>query len=509
MASGFAATAESDHLIGVVDVGSNSVRLVVFTGPDRSPTPIFNEKVLPALGRGMNERGKLDPEGVEAAIEAIRRYVALAHRMQVTTLDIVGTAAIREADDGQAFVDRVNREFNVSMRILSGVDEARISALGVISGIPEARGVVGDLGGGSLELVTVESGSVGPQATLPLGPLRLAGLSHDEIKVLADRLLAGLSWLDEAKGRDLYLVGGAWRAIARIHMAQSGYPLHIIHQYRVPADELSEMTRVLARQSKDSIVRLTGVPKRRLETVPPAALVLRRLIKRVRPASIVFSANGLREGLHFDILRPEVRLEDPLIALCRDMGVRESRLGLSGDDLHRFLAPLFAGETPEDERLRLSASLLADVAWRVNPDYRGEQAFRRILRAPFVGIDHPSRAFVALAVHARYEGHIEGPAVEMSLPLLEQASRQRALQVGLAIRFAEALTGGTGRLETLGEIGIDGGNLVFQVTQAGRPMLGEVVSRRLQDLAACFSLTPLVIDAARRGQTDRAPRLRA
>ncbi len=508
MVSGSAASAGSEHLIGVVDVGSNSVRLVVFTGPDRSPTPIFNEKVLPALGRGLNERGVLDPEGVEAAIEAIRRFVALAERMRVTTLDVVGTAAIREASDGTAFAERVRRECGANMRILSGADEARISALGVISGIPQARGVVGDLGGGSLELVTVEDGSIGPQATLPLGPLRLVGLSHDDMKAHADRLLTELQWLDEARGRDLYLVGGAWRAIARIHMAQTNYPLHIIHQYRASADELSEMTRVLGRQSKDSIVRLAGVPKRRLETVPTAALVLRRLIKRVRPAHIVFSANGLREGLHFDILPPAARSEDPLIALCRDMGMRESRFGLSGEDLHRFLSPVFLGESADEERLRFAACLLADVAWRVNPDYRGEQAFRRILRAPFVGIDHPSRAFVALAVHARYEGHIEGPAVEMSLPLLAEPDRQRALQLGLAIRFAEALAGGTDRMDALGEISIEGGNLIFQVTQAGRPLLGEVVSRRFQDLASCLSLTPSIIDAPRR-QNDRSSRLRA
>ncbi len=508
MASGTAVAAGSDQLIGVVDVGSNSVRLVVFTGPDRSPTPIFNEKILPALGRGLGERGTLDPEGVEAALEAIRRFVALAERMQVTALDIVGTAAIREANDGQAFVDRVNKDCNVSMRILSGAEEARISALGVLSGIPDAQGVVGDLGGGSLELVTVEKGTVGPQATLPLGPLRLTGLSHEETKALADRLLGELSWLDEARGRDLYLVGGAWRAIARIHMSQTQYPLHIIHQYRASTEELSEMTRVLARQSKDSIVRLAGVPKRRLEAVPPAALILRRLIKRTKPRGIVFSANGLREGLHFDILAPDVRRQDPLIALCRDMGLRESRFGLSGDDLYRFLNPVFTGESAEEERLRLAACLLADVAWRVNPDYRGEQAFRRILRAPFVGIDHPSRAFVALAVHARYEGHIDGPAVELSLPLLDQPGRQKALRVGLAIRFAEALTGGTGRIDSLGELGVEDDKLIFAVTAAGRPMLGEVVTRRLQDLAACFVLTPSIIDAARRGQAERAARQR-
>jgi exopolyphosphatase/guanosine-5'-triphosphate,3'-diphosphate pyrophosphatase len=496
--TGSAAVPPAGTYIAVVDVGSNSVRLVVFTGPDRSPTPIFNEKVLAGLGRNLAETGKLDAQGVEAAVAAVRRFVALAERMKVSTFDLVATAAAREASDGAAFIERIKRECGVAPRILSGAEEARLSALGVVSGFPDADGIMGDLGGGSLELVALNKATLGDHATLPLGPFRLAHLSPSAARDRADEALASLPWLDEGRGRSLYLVGGAWRAIARVHMAQTNYPLHIIHHYQVPAEEMADMARLLSRQSRDSVARMVGVPKRRLETIPLAALVLRRLIKRAKPAQIVFSANGVREGLHFDILPPAVRAEDPFLALCRDMGGRENRFGMHGDDLDRFIQPVFPDAKAEETRLRLAACLLADVAWRVNPDYRGEQAFRRILRAPFVGIDHPSRAFVALAVHARYEGHIDAPTVESSLQLVSAAGRQRALAIGLAIRLGEALTGGTNTLDEVAELSIDGKELNLAIRPAGRPLLGEAVERRFEALADCLNLRSAIVETGRR-----------
>ena len=486
--------------IAVVDVGSNSVRLVVFTGPDRSPTPIFNEKILAGLGRNLAETGKLDPQGIETAIAAVRRFVVLAERMQVATFDVVATAAVREASDGPAFIERIKRDCGITPRILSGAEEARFSALGVVSGIPDADGIMGDLGGGSLELVTLDKSTLGNHATLPLGPFRLAHLSLSAARDRADEALASLPWLDQGRGRSLYLVGGAWRAIARVHMAQTNYPLHIIHHYQMPAGEMADMARLLSRQSRDSIARTVGVPKRRMETVPLAALVLRRLIKRVKPAQVVFSANGVREGLHFDVLPPAARAEDPFLALCRDMGERENRFGMHGDDLDRFIQPAFADAKGDEPRLRLAACLLADVAWRVNPDYRGEQAFRRILRAPFVGIDHPSRAFVSLAVHARYEGHIDAPTVESSLQLVSATGRQRALAIGLAIRLGESLTGGTNALDEVAELSVDGKNLTLAMRPAGRAVLGEVVERRFEALAQCLNLRPAIVETGRRAR---------
>lgn len=475
-------------LIGVVDVGSNSVRLVVFCGPPRAPTPVFNEKVLCGLGRKLTRTGRLDEQGMALAMLTLRRFASLARRMGVGALQVVATAAIREAENGPAFVAELEQTCGVAISILSGEEEARYSALGVISGMPEADGLIGDLGGGSLELVRVERGAVLESVTLPLGPFRLASIAGDRLKEHVDGLFKGVPWLGRTRGKPYFLVGGAWRAIARIHMAKTAYSLRIIHNYRMPGREAEDVARLLSRQSRDSLVRLEAVPRRRLDTLPLAALVMRRLIKAGQPSELVFSALGLREGLHFATLSEAERREDPLIAACRDMAARESRFAEHGDELAEFSASLFAGESATEKRLRLAACLLSDVGWRINPDYRGEQAFRRVLRAPFVGIDHPGRAFVALTVFARYQGDIAGDATLPGRQLIDDQTARRALTLGLGLRLAHTLSGGTPGLLQDFRLRLQERTLCLDVPASAEALLGEVAERRLEALAASRGL---------------------
>lgn len=475
--------------VGVIDIGSNSVRLVVFEGPVRAPVAKFNEKVLCGLGRGLSDSGRLDAEGVETSLLALRRFVALAKRMGVGDLRAVATAAVRDAANGAEFVALAQRQCGLSIRVLAGDEEARFSAQGVVSGIPEADGVMGDLGGGSLELVTLEKGQPGEGLTLPLGPFRLAGLSLEAAQSEIDRALAAVPWLKARRGRSLYLVGGAWRAMARIHMAQTNYPLHIIHHYRLGPAEADEITRLLARQGRESLSRLAGVPRRRLDTLPLAALVLRRLLKRAAPREIVFSAHGLREGMIYAALPETVRAEDPLLAAARDMAWAEGRFGEHGSELYAFTEPLFAGEDDACARLRQAACVLADTAWRVSPDYRGEQAFRRILHAPFGGIDHPGRAALALAVFVRYEGAVQ-EAVEAEVHgLIDPQAVGRALRLGLALRLANSLSGGAAGV--LGEFNLvtEPRKLVLEATDVATDLLGEAVARQHEALARHLGLT--------------------
>src|SRR5215470_10897185 len=235
-ASRRAAVEAREGRIGVIDLGSNSIRLVIYERLSRSPAPIFNERVLCGLGRGLQRSGKLSPEGTSRALDNLARFMLLARHMGVSRLDLLATAAVRDASDGAAFVAEASRRCHAAIRVLSGQEEARLSALGVLSGMPEADGVMGDLGGGSLELVALNRGEIGEQATLPLGPLRIMELGEGEPKRArgaVDAALAGLLWLESCAGRVFYAVGGAWRAIARIHIEQSRYPLHVIHHYRV------------------------------------------------------------------------------------------------------------------------------------------------------------------------------------------------------------------------------------------------------------------------------------
>ena len=337
----------------VIDIGSNSIRLVVFEGMGRAPVPIFNEKVLSGLGRRLQSTGRLDPAGVDSALVNLPRFAALARAMEVTRLDMLATAAVRDAEDGAEFVAAVRRKTGCPVRVLDGADEARYSAMGVLSGMPEARGIMGDLGGGSLELVELDGGATNRHATLPLGPFRLArpgeGKRNDPDEVI-ERHLSALNWLGDGKGRDFYPVGGAWRALAQIHMAQRNYPLRVIDFYTVPRGELEDLAAIVARQSKASLARLPEVPQRRIETLPLAALVLRRTLQAIKPARVVFSAHGLREGVHFAALPEEMQRIDPLIAAGQSYMMRHGRYDASlGDKLIDWTAPLFAGMDARSE----------------------------------------------------------------------------------------------------------------------------------------------------------------
>ncbi len=278
--------------VGIIDVGSNSIRLVVYERASRAPLPLFNEKVLCGLARGLDATGRLNPAGVELALANIDRFVTLAKNMRVTSLDLLATAAVRDAADGEEFVDEVIRRTGISAHIVSGQDEARYSGFGVICGMPDADGVMGDLGGGSLELVAVSHGRIGASSTLPIGPLRLMSSGRTDPKRIVVDAIEGVSWLREHVGKTFYAVGGAWRSFAHLHMEQAGYPLHIIHQYEVPSDDIRAVARLIAVQSPKSLEKMPGVSRRRIDTLPLACLALERLLAVLRPRTVVFSTSA-------------------------------------------------------------------------------------------------------------------------------------------------------------------------------------------------------------------------
>jgi exopolyphosphatase/guanosine-5'-triphosphate,3'-diphosphate pyrophosphatase len=479
----------------VVDIGSNSIRLVVFDGVCRAPFAIFNEKVLCGLGRGMARSGRLDRDGMTLALANLDRFARLIEAMAVAEVDAVATAAVREAADGAEFVGQVRSRCGLEVRVLSGADEAELSALGVLSGIPEADGVIGDLGGGSLELVQVTAGAVGAHATLPLGPLALherAGADAASAKALIDEAIAGLRWLREVPGRPLYLVGGSWRALARIHMARHDYPLRVIHRFRLRRAEIIALSEVVARQSRDSLSDMEEVPRRRLDVLPLASLVLDRLLKASAAKEVVFSAYGLREGLAYARLPATSRREDSLISACREVAGRAARFPEHGAELVHWTRELFPDEAPQATRLRHAACLLSDISWRAHPDYRAEHAFMEVLRHPGLHLDHHERAFLALAVFGRYTSR-EAPALVARVArLVEPEAAARAQVIGLAARLGETISGGVPGLVDRFALKVDGerGILKLRYSRRDERLIGEVVVRRLETLARAMDLAP-------------------
>jgi exopolyphosphatase/guanosine-5'-triphosphate,3'-diphosphate pyrophosphatase len=491
--------------IAVVDVGSNSLRLVVFERLGATLVPLLNEKVMCALGRAIATTGRLSPEGIELALANLQRFVALSRALRVDHLAIIATAAVREAADGGAFAAEAERQLGVPMRIIAGSEEARLSALGVLSGIRAADGVVADLGGGSVEVIRVNAtgkAPIGAGVSLPLGALRLAELGDNRRVVIEtiERAIGEATVLGAAAGKTLYLVGGAWRAIARLHMEQTHYPLHIIHEYTIARRPAEGFLDIIAGQSRRSLERVTAISRKRLELVPLAALIMRRLIAAGRPERIVFSAFGLREGYAYGLLPGEPG-SDSLIAACHGIAASQSRSGGDGDRLQGWTAAIFPGIEERDRRLHRAVCWLSDFAWAEHPDYRAEHAFTRSLRMPIGQLGHDKRVFIATALHARYGGAPDDPVKAATRSLLDDESAADARSLGLTLRLAYTLCGGA--LELLDQVRLmrEPRALALQLPPDGSLFTGEVVQRRLDALGRALNLEAR---AVRRRSTSRA-----
>lgn len=490
----------SERPLAVVDVGSNSVRLVVFRSARRSAAVLYNEKVTCELGRGLHRDGRLAPENVARALDAIARFVALA-RSFGSDIRVFGTAAVRDAANGAEFAAALGRRVNLPVTVLSGAEEARLSARGVVSGIPDASGLVGDLGGGSLELVAVAGGRIGRHATFPIGPLRLIDVHESAVaastRAAVNAHLAGQPWLGGVGG-DFYAVGGAWRALARLHMAQIDYPLRVLHHYRLAADDADELCGLVARMGRQSLRRVAAVSRNRLDALPWAALVLQRIIRTAAPKSIVFSANGLREGVLFESLGAAERRRDPLIAACTDAARGRDRFGDHAQALYRFSAGAVPDDDARTDRLRRAAALLSDVAWREHPEHRAEFAIETALYLPYGCLSHDERAWLALALHARYGGAEDAPGAAVPRRLLAAESARKARATGLGFRLGYALGGAVPATLRHAELARQGNRLELRAGPRLAPLLGELIDRRLRILAEALGLTPVVVPAKAR-----------
>ena len=472
--------------VAVIDIGSNSVRLVVYDGAKRAPLPVFNEKVICGLGRGLDVDGAISPENIDMALNCLNRFFALTDSLGVRHVQTVATAAVREASNGKSFVDRVQRECGLTVEVISGGREAELSGYGVLSGIPDATGIMGDLGGGSVELVGLGDGRLRENATLPLGALRAvhdASVDRVDADRFIDQHLAGLDWLSTFEGQSFYAVGGAWRALARVHMDQARYPIHVIQQYTLSAAEALDFVRFVGHLSRNTLQGVQGLSRQRIDSVPYAARLLERLIQATRVENILFCAYGLREGCLYDRLSKRLKMQDPLIAMTQEVAGRAGRSTSDGETLAKWTAPIFEGETPAKARLRHAAANLADIGWSEHPDYRAEQVFLRILRMPIVGLTHEERAMLALSVasrHSSLDGIIRRWKIDR---LLSPAKMAEARAVGLAVRLAYTLTGGAIGLLEASRLAREGDRLILLLPAHADILVGDVVERRFRALA--------------------------
>lgn len=488
--------------MAVVDIGSNSVRLVVYEGAVRAPAAIFNEKVQAGLGRSIASTGALDPGAVERTLVSLARFRSILSILGVKNVRAIATAACREASNGPAFIARGAKALGVDIDVLSGVEEAELAANGIMMGFETPDGITGDLGGGSLELIDIAGKTLQQATTLPLGSLRLmdaSGSRPEKALELVDAELAKVDWLARGAGRPFFAVGGAWRAFAKLHMANQNYPLHIMQGYALPAATVLEFCEQFRKGKKlAGIEGMQTVSKTRREGLPYGALVLERIVRRMKPSQVIFSVYGIREGLVYGLLSKAERERDPLIAFATDYAQRMARSLEHAHELCNWTDTLFGEggpvETPGDRRLRHAACLLSDVAWRAHPDYRGEQSVAGVAHGAMAGIDHPGRMFLAMACYFRHAGpgSKSDEVADLSsrlAALLPARQLERARVIGAAIRAAHMLSMGRPGIIDEVPLSYEKSRLVVGIPASYAALDGERLRRRFDTLAALLGKT--------------------
>ncbi len=482
--------------IAAIDIGSNSVRLVLYRLEGRAVWTVFNEKVLAGLGRDLATTGRLSPDGVILAMTALRRFAAVLEGVRPERTLIAATAAVREAADGPEFCERVAAETGLRIRVLTGEEEAKYAAMGVLAGAPDAHGVSADMGGASLELTRLNGDGVEHGLTLPLGPFALLdpkGFDADRLRRTIDGRLKPVA--RDFQSDTLYAVGGAWRTLAQVHMGLRDYPLRVVHQYALSAEEALETARLVARQSRSGLEKMPGVSKKRAETLPYAGLVLEGLIGRLNLKRIEMSAWGVREGLVFETLDDAIRSTDPLLAGTAALGLRQGVAPALPGALEGWIADVVAalpsafGAT-RDGVLTAAACNLADLGARLHPDHRVELVFDQVLRAPVAGQTHAERAFLAAALNARYGGDAATPEPEAVDRLLDEDARRRARALGQAIRLACDLSGRAPQLLANARAVVAKSELRLSATEGyADVLLGEQTRKRAKALAETMGLS--------------------
>ncbi|MEO1679480.1 MAG: Ppx/GppA phosphatase family protein [Pseudomonadota bacterium] len=476
---------------GIVDLGSNSIRLVVYDDLSRAPFARFNEKSMVALGDAIGADGALSEDAMAQARRALRRFHMIARAAGVERVDVLATEATRKASNGRAFLDAIRAETGFEARILTGAEEARFAAMGVLSGFFQPHGLIGDMGGGSLEVAEVHGDAVGNRKkSMPLGALpvlRLLQAGVDTAKAQVDAALAdGLPKSIETS--TFYAVGGGWRALARVHAARCEHRLSVVHGYEVAGGDLWTLAKKVARMSRGEIAELPDVPGRRVRTLAASSLVMWRVLKTLRPDRVVFSALGVREGWLYSQLDAEDRALDPLLEGAQTIGLPMARVPAFPAALARWTDTLFEDETLQQRRLRLAACALTDIAWRDAQKLRAQETFRRLLHFPFIGIGHDERAFLALAIRARYGGKPDEAALSQIAGLLSDNHIRRAYILGRALLLGHRFSASVPGILSRSRLRIGPKSVVLEVEDEVPAPDSEAVQSRLRQLARAAGL---------------------
>ncbi len=493
--------------VGVIDIGSNSVRLVVYDALKRAPLPLINEKTLCGLARDMEQTGLLYGPGVNRALDALGRFAILLKAAHVEDVMVFATAAVRDAKDGAAFVEHICAQYGFKVHVVSGAEEARLAALGVAAGFFHTQGVVGDLGGGSFELAKIDSAQnttrkipyrISKTKSYPIGQLRLAGKSGGDLKKarrLIDDVLKRYHLAASLKGHSFFAVGGGFRALAKVHMRKQRYPLDVLHHYTIPARALQETAQWVAGLPTKTIAKQRLVSSSRTDTIALTALVMDRVIALGKPSDIAFSVHGVREGVLCNRLSHKEHAKDALLTACEHMMQHLSPQNSTewvrfGYELFAWMDPLFNTETPDIKRLRKTACVLSRLSWYEHTAYRAEMAFRWVMDSAIPALGHEERVFVATCAFHRYNTQYAADVMAIPHGLLQGNLAFRAQIIGAAMQLGYAIAEGT--LGVLPKTALrlkDNNTVILSATQKNRRILfNDRVWSQLQQLGTLAGL---------------------
>ncbi len=479
-----------DAPIGVLDIGSNSIRLVAYSGSARTPVPIYNERAFCKLGASVAKTGYIKGKPYTLALRTLRRFRAMADRLGIEKMTPFATAAIRDAKNGVEFLSEIEAILNMPVRVLSGEEEASFSADGVMLAIPDADGVIADLGGGSLELALVKDNKLIDSTTLPLGVLTLKTKgegSKEKIRSLIKSAFDEIGWLKHGWQKQLYLVGGTWRNLAQIHMQHIDYPLDVLHHYEMRTRGLDGFSKAIAALSDTQSRKFTYIPSNRRPAIPIAAILLRHMVKRLAPEQIIISATGVREGIVYTMLDEKHRKADALLIACEEMAERMSKSTIYGHELINWTQNLFINQRlgKQVDRYRQAACLVSDISWAQHPAARAETASLAVLKAPFTGITHAGRIFMAYALSYRHD-YERGRKYIPKLPAADKDMIAMGQALGLAFRLAHSLSASLPGLLPQTRLAHKDGTIILDISAIPKPFYAPIITKRLENLATAL-----------------------
>jgi exopolyphosphatase/guanosine-5'-triphosphate,3'-diphosphate pyrophosphatase len=481
--------------LAIIDIGSNSIRMLIYEDFSSSRVPFFNEKAVCELGKNLDKSKKLHRSGTEYALKVLKRFSEILNVSKITNLKIIATAVIREATDTKPFIDEVEKLFKTKINILSGEEEATCSAEGVKIGFENVDGLVADLGGGSLELARVENNVITNKTSLPLGVLRLINnpiIKKRNLSKYIKNLFSDEKWLSKKKFKNLYLVGGTWRALFKLHLFQNEYPVHIIHQYSIDNDRLTKFLDKISSFSKSKLKTVEYISKSRTQYLPYSSIILNEIINLTNPKKIVCSISGLREGALVKEHFKDFESPDMFNKSLEHIAKKRGDLGLTFKKYYDFIKPVFEGNEHYNKKLLNLACVLSHMDWGLGAFQKAELVFQETLNTPLLKLTHKERIQIALSCYWRYCSIKYNPKIEY-LTFLNNNEIFSSKQVGSALRFAHALTSiSTIFLEEF-KLYKRGNSVFLKIPSHHQEIISKQVTKKFKALARELFLEPRVI----------------